>query len=396
MIHVAIDTSALEDNKSLNDANYKALKRLVDSKIITIHIPYIVKKEIETQEKELYLETYKQLKTSLRKFDRVRKNKDIDQKINQIKTQFDELESSIFADAENFSKQWAEGLNSQICELNQSQTSDAWDAYFNGAAPLTSKKERQDIPDSFICRGIENIQRDVTDLVVLAKDKKIFNTFNNKPNYEVHKTIREFVESAKIQEELEELDTIRGSEIFKNQIQNLIGFIHKFELTTNLIKSYLKDNIGKAIIDSSVYGVPLSNEMDGEATISSYSDGLNINLNLDKAIHYGENQFGFDFELEVEVFIDYYIDKSEYYMSLADHEHEPRNVSIDDWNDHVFQAESDVNVAVKGTVSIKIDTSNVDFAELAKCEPEELDDYLNDIYCESQIKIESIESIEII
>lgn len=396
MIHVAIDTSALEDNKSLNDANYKALKRLVDSEIITIHIPYIVKKEIETQEKELYLEKYKQLKTSLRQFDRVRKNDDLYQKINQIKTQIDQLEPSIIADADNFSKDWVEGLNSKICELNQSQTSDAWDAYFNGAAPLTSKKERQDIPDSFICRGIENIQRDVTDLVVLAKDKKIFNTFNNKPNYEVHKTIREFVESSKIQEELEELDTIRGSEIFKNKTQNLIGFIQKLELTTNLIKGYLENNIGEAIIDSSVYDVPLSNDIEGEATISSYYDGKNVNLDLDKATHYGENQIGFDFELEVEVYIDYYIDKSEYYMSLADHEDDPRNISIEECNDHVFQAESVVNVAVKGTVSIKIDTSNVDFAELAKCEPEELDDYLNDIYCESQIKIEAIESIEII
>lgn len=395
MIHVAIDTSALEDNKSLIDANYKALKRLVDTQEITIHIPYIVKREIETQEKEFYLEKYKQLQTSLRKFDRVQKPAELYQKINQIKAEIDQLETTILEDAERFSKAWVEGLNSQICELNQDQTNNAWEAYFNGTAPLTSKKERQDIPDSFVCRGIEKIQSDVTDLVVLAKDNKIYKTFKNKPNYEVHKSIREFISSEQIQSKLEELDTITGINIVKSEIQNLVGFIQKFEASTNMIKDYLESNVGERIVDSSIFNVPYSNDADGEATISSFYDGQNISINLTKPTHYGENQIGFEFELEIEVIVDFFIDKSDYYLEFYNDNAEGPNISVDDWNDHVFHAESEVNVKVKGTVSIKIDTSNQDFAEIANCKPEELDDYLNDLYCDSKIEIESIDELEL-
>lgn len=394
MIHIAIDTSALEDNKSLNDANYKALKRLVDAKIISIHIPFIVKREIETQEKELYLEKFKQLKTSLRQFDRVRKNNDLYQKIRQIKTEIDQLEPTILEDADNFSKAWVEGLNSKICELNQNQTTDAWAAYFNGEAPLTSKKERQDIPDSFVCRGIEQIQKDVTDLVVLAKDKKIFDTFKSKPNYEVHKTIREFIASQNIQDKLKDLD--KGFQIFQKQTQNLLGFIQSYEQSNPQIKVYLESNIGEAILDSSVNGIPYSNDIDGEATISSYYDGRDVEIDLTNPTHYGEDQIGFKFKLNVEVVVDYFIDKSEYYGHYyGDDDSWISDISVEDWNDHVLHAESTIDVKVTGIVSVKIRPEAANLVELANCDPEKLEDHFHDLYAESEFKIESVDDIEV-
>lgn len=395
MIHIAIDTSSIENNKSVNDANYKALQRLVNSNEITIHIPYIVKKEIESQEKEYYLTKYKQLQKSLRQFNRVQKPPEIYKKFNEIKNEVDQIEDTILSDAERFSNSWVNGLNSKIWELNTAQSISAWDAYFNGTAPLTLKKVRDDIPDSFICSAIKEIKDAVTNLIVLANDIKVYDTFKDMPNVEVHKTIRDFINSKKTQEILEDLDTITGKNIVQSKLANLVDFIKKYEATTSLMEYFLQSKVGEEIVDSNIYDIPLSNDEDGEASITSYNDGENVKIDLDNPIHYGDNQIGYNFELEVEVLVDYFVNKSDYYSELYTGKHLASNISVEDWNDYVLHAESDIIIKVTGTVSITIDTTNVDFSEIAKCDPDELDDYLHDLYSESIVKIESIGELEL-
>lgn len=394
MIHITLDTSAIGKSKSTNDANYKALQRLVAAKEITIHIPYIVKKEIESQEKEFYLTRYKALQQSLKEFNSVQKPTELYEKINGIKNDIKQIDNIILSDAERFSNAWVNGLDSNIWELNATQSLSAWDAYFNGTAPLTSKKNREDIPDSFICSAIEEIKETVTNLTVLAKDSKVYNTFKDMSNIEVHKTIVDFINSKKIQEILEELDTVRGKSILQGKLTNLVDFIKEYEATTSLMESFLESQIGEKILYAKIYDIPLSNDMDGEATINSYHNGENIRIDLDNPIHYGDNQIGYNFELEVEVLVDYFVNKSDYYSEFYAGQNLASNISVEDWNDHVLHAESDVNIKVTGIVSITIDTSNVDFSEIAKCDPDDLDDHLHDLYSESIINIESIGEIE--
>lgn len=394
MIHIAIDTSAIGQSKSTNDANYKALQRLVAAKEIAIHIPYIVKKEIESQEKDFYLTRYKALQQSLKEFNSVQKPTELYEKINGIKNDIKQIDNIILSDAERFSNAWVNGLDSNIWELNATQSLSAWDAYFNGTAPLTSKKNREDIPDSFICSAIEEIKETVTNLTVLAKDSKVYNTFKDMSNIEVHKTIVDFINSKKIQEILEELDTVRGKSILQGKLTNLVDFIKEYEATTSLMESFLESQIGEKILYAKIYDIPLSNDMDGEATINSYHNGENIRIDLDNPIHYGDNQIGYNFELEVEVLVDYFVNKSDYYSEFYAGQNLASNISVEDWNDHVLHAESDVNIKVTGIVSITIDTSNVDFSKIAKCDPDDLDDHLHDLYSESIINIESIGEIE--
>lgn len=346
MIHVALDTSAIGQSKSTNDANYKALQRLVAAKKIAIHIPYIVKKEIESQEKEFYLTKYKALQQSLKEFNSVQKPTELYEKINEMKTDIKQIDSDILLDAERFSNAWVKGLESNIWELNTTQVLSAWDAYFNGTAPLTSKKNREDIPDSFICSAIKEIKETLINLTVLAKDSKVYNTFKDMPNIEIHKTIVDFIKSEKIQEILEELDTITATEldiitgknIVSGKLKNLVDFIKKYEATTGLIEAFLESNIGEKILYATIYDMPLSNDIDGEASINSYNNGENIKINLENPIHYGDNQIGYNFELEVEVLVDYFVNKSDYYSEFYGGGHFASNISVEDWNDHVLHA----------------------------------------------------------
>ncbi|WP_291374994.1 PIN domain-containing protein [Acinetobacter sp. UBA6720] len=159
MIHVALDTSGIGKNRSQKHASYKALKRLIEANQLTVHAPYVVKRELESQELEYYLKEYRLLKESLKKFMKVPKSQAVQEIINEIQIKIHESDNTINLDAENFSKAWLKGLNSKIQEIDQDQAISALESYFRGTAPLTIAKNRDDIPDSFICRGFEEIKK---------------------------------------------------------------------------------------------------------------------------------------------------------------------------------------------------------------------------------------------
>ncbi|WP_019837042.1 PIN domain-containing protein [Acinetobacter towneri] len=382
MIHIALDTSGIGKTKSQKEASYLALKRLIKANQLTIHAPYVVKRELETQELEYYLKEYRLLKESLRKFLRVPKSEVVHKIINDIQKKIEESEDIINSDAEFFSRSWLSGLNANIQQIDNNQTISALEAYFKGSAPLTSPKNREDIPDSFICRGIEEIKKRFSNLVVIANDKKIVNTFSKLPNYSIFHSVEEFILSTHIQEKLQGLD------IIDSQIGNLLSFIQRSEIKNPIIHDFLADKISDEIWNIKIHDISYSND-ENEATISSAYTGSNITLDLKNPIHYGEDQIGFRFDLEVEAEIEYFIDKHEYYSRLENE----WAVYVSDWNDHVFEASETRLLHVSGIVSIKFDTTSLNLSEISQLDEDEFDDYFHDVYREAELNIESIEEI---
>lgn len=383
MINIALDTSGIGKNKSTNHASYKALKRLIEANQIKIYIPYVVKREIETQQLAYYLTDYKNLCESLKKFSKIPKSLEVSEIISSLQQQIQNSEVKILEDASNFSSSWINGLNAEIQEIDTDQTLLALEAYFNGTAPLTSAKNREDIPDSFICRSIEKIKNNVGPLTIIAEDKKIIKTFEDKEDCILFNKIDVFISTNEIQEKLKALD------IISSKIGNLLQFIQRSETSNPTIQDYLSENIGDAIWNETVDGITYSND-GNQATISSTSNGKNISIDFSKPIHYGSDQLGFPFELITEVEIEYFIDKSEYYMNF---DYGTENLSVGDWNDHVFEASEYIEVEVSGIISVKISTKNLDLTEISELEEHEFDDYFHDVYREAELNIETIEKI---
>ncbi|WP_336951164.1 PIN domain-containing protein [Acinetobacter sp. AS167] len=391
MIHVAFDTSGIGQNRSINNINYKALKRLVSENLITIHIPHVVKREIETQQAAFYLEHFQKIIKNFKDFRQIPKNKELNEFFLQIENSLNIITENVHSDAKRFSEQWIKEINGEIYGIDSNEAVLALEAYFQGSAPLTSVKNRLDIPDSFICRSFEKIQTVINDLlIIVVSDKKIKNTFKNNDNFNMYDDIHQFVNSDLIQPLLKNLDYLQSIST------DLIKFIRQFEQSDQSITSLLKHTIGESIVYKSVYGVPNSNEHNGEATITSYYDGNNININFDDPTHYGDDLIGFPFDLEIEVSIEYFISKSEYWAVAADDNFDDSHLSIGDWNDHTYEVEEIVLIKVQGIVSIKIKKSEFLNDEIKSMSRLEIDDYLKDIYQQSDVKIESIENIELV
>jgi hypothetical protein len=88
-----------------------------------------------------------------------------------------------------------------------------------------------------------------------------------------------------------------------------------------------------------------------EATVFSVGDPETINLKFGDTKLYGDNRFVIPFSLKVECLLTYSIFKSDYY-ALDDEKAE--NISIDDWNDHYYEAEEYYLLKVEGLVSVNI------------------------------------------
>ncbi|HAV5431905.1 hypothetical protein ACL9Z5_000731 [Acinetobacter calcoaceticus] len=385
MIHVALDTSGIGKNRNQKNASYKALKRLVEANQLTIHIPYVVKRELETQELAYYLNEYRAVKDNLRKFLKVPKSKEIHEITLSINEQIENAEQKILEDAQIFSRSWLDGLHSQIQELDVSQTIQALEAYFNGLAPLTTIKNREDIPDSFICRGIERIKSNLESLTIIANDKKIIKSFENSINYKIFKNIDDFIASPKIQEKL------KGLDIIEKETVDLTNFINKFEKINPIIHNYLESNISEELWQVTINLDSIDNG-DDEATITSAYDGENIKVNFDEPIHYGNNQLGYYFELQVEAEIEYFMNIHDTYSHLDD----DILMNMTYWNDYISKVSRTAQLHVSGIISIQIIINQIDSAIFSDLKHSDLDEELNNIYEESKINIESIDEIHIV
>lgn len=383
MIYLTMDTSGTGGNRDISHASFKALQRLVTANQISIHIPYVVKREVETQDYKKYIDKYESALSGIEKLDKMNKKADIQQAISGINNHLKALEEAIKNDADSRSKLWFEMLSAQYYEIDETQAKQAFEAYFLGTAPLTEPKDRKDIPDSFVCRGIEKIKTNTEHLHLIVKDKKVANTFKNNSNYTIYEDITVFIESNDIKNKLKGLDKLN------NLITNSIQFIENLEKNNPTIESYLSSNIGENIIGKTICDSSIPDDNNG-ATINSYGEPENIHLDFTNPIYYGEDQIGIKYELEINVSAEFYIYKSDYYSILE----EGRRISVSDCNDHYFEAEDEFNLKVTGIISIKLNTQNL--AEIAKLEKEELEDYFEDTYTDAEVNIESVDSIELI
>ncbi len=380
MIYVTFDTSAIS-KMGTHKADYEAIKRLVDSENIEIHIPYVVKRELETQRILLNKES---LNNITKQINNLKKTLMGASNISDFMNYFEKSKKEIMQDVEDNVKDFFEGWKAIIHQLDETQSINALEAYFEGKLPLSEPKNREDIPDSFICRSIENLKdvNNIDSLVVVANDKKVIRNFEGKEGFSIYKTIEEFIRAEDIQLMLSNLDII---ESIRNNPQDLVV---NFEQDSSAIKSYLSDAVGEAIYNKSIihYSIPDDNN---EAIINGYDEGHDIKLNFDNIIHYGNNQIGVKFELNIWVNAYFFIYKRDYYI-------EEYNFSVSDWNDYYFESEDEFHVKVNGVVSIKPNHSNLDITEIDLLDNDEINDHLHDYYCDSIMNIESIDSIELI
>ena len=194
---------------------------------------------------------------------------------------------------------WGESINAVRHPLCLEQATDALEAYFQGKPPLKVKKVRDDIPDSFLVRAIQKIFKENGDVCLVAEDKKVQESFDENDKVTVYKSLAEFIESDGIQSELKDIDVLKNLEKIESAI---IEFESEYgEISSAVSKDICKKILWETISDPSI---PDDNH---EASISSYYEPEDVDLDLSDISYYGNGSFGVPFTLKMKVGAIYYI-----------------------------------------------------------------------------------------
>jgi hypothetical protein len=355
LIHVVLDTNVYRNNPNRDNLHFKALERLSNEGVISVHIPYVVLREFQTQQREIYSKDLVKAVSGLTGLSRKQLDKAVLDKLNEIKSELENESEGILSSAESQITDWAHSIGASIYPLCIDQTNAALEAYFKGAPPLKSVKNRDDIPDSFIVQSIYKLSSEGKDVHVVAGDVKVRDAFSGEHTICTYENMSEFIESDHIQNELKDLDLIEN-------IGPIVEAIEKFEESSSEIINFISDNLGESIVWKT-FSDPSIPDDNNEATVNSYNEAEDIEFDFDEIGYYGNGQFGIPFSAKIVVLADYYIFKSDYYCMDPEREHVP---SVTDHNKHYFEAEDEFELCVSGLVSIALDRDNINLEDLSE------------------------------
>ncbi|MCP5245523.1 MAG: DUF4935 domain-containing protein [Burkholderiales bacterium] len=373
MIHVVLDTNIYRNNPNRDNLHFKALGRLSKEGAIKVHIPYVVLREFQTQQREIYSKDLAKAVSGLGGLSRKQLDKTTLDTLNNIKSELKNKSEGILCSAENQITNWANSIGASIYPLCIDQTNAALEAYFQGSAPLKSIKNRDDIPDSFIVQSIYKLSSETKEIHVVAGDEKVRDAFSSENLIHTYESLSEFIESDYIQNELKDLDLIKN-------IDSIVRAIEQFENNNSEIMNFISNKLGDAIVGKA-FSDPSIPDDNNEATVNSYDEAEDVEFDFNEVGYYGNGQFGIPFSAKIVVLADYYIFKSDYYCMDPEREHVP---SVTDHNKHYFEAEDEFELSVSGLVSIAIDRDNInfdDFSESIIKESFEIDEITNIELC---------------
>lgn len=373
MIHVVLDTNIYRNNPTRDNLHFKALERLSKEGVIRVHIPYVVLREFQTQQREIYSKDLAKAVSGLSGLSRKQLDQALLNKLKAIRGELENKSEDILNSAESQITNWANSIGANIYPLCIDQTNAALEAYFQGTPPLKSVKNRDDIPDSFIIQSVYKLTSEAKQVHVVAGDGKVRDAFSNDDSIFTYDGLSEFIESGHIQNELKDLDLIEN-------LGSIVEAIEQYENDNSDIMNFISSSLGEAIVYKT-FSDPSIPDDNNEATVTSYWEAEDVELDFDEIGYYGNGQFGIPFNAKIFVLADYYIFKSDYYCMDPEKERVP---SVTDHNKHYFEAEDEFELCVSGLVSIAIDRDNInfnDFSESIVEEDFEIDEITNIELC---------------
>lgn len=337
---IILDTSILRGN-TLEGIHFSALARIISEGYLNFRIPTIVDNEISTQRLQTIREKFVSLEKELRGISRNSVISDQQQDVitaageSLLEMKQELLSSQIRNDWAN----WKLSMRAETLLLSQQEYDAAFQAYFEGSPPFEKLKFRNDIPDALIYQQILTLAEEA-EVVFICQDGRLRQAADSHPNITVYSDLSEYLNSSQARGFIAE---ITADENLSSNPQALRSFL---EANEESIKQIVIDSGGESLVRQAIdfddmYG------SSGEHTVSSEGVVGEVRLDLGNLNYFGDGEFELPVEFDAEALIEYFIEKGEYY-SLP----ETEQPSVSEWNDYVYEAESEESVRATGTLRI--------------------------------------------
>ncbi|QZN82109.1 PIN domain-containing protein [Stenotrophomonas sp. DR822] len=338
MINIVLDTNVYRKNPFRSDLPFQALARLAKAGLVKVYLPYLVEREFQTYRRSLCQKDISSAESALSSLLKKELSPTSKALVEATLSDIKEYGQSVLDDAEQSLLMWANEIGAIRQELTFEQSKSALEAYFQGSAPLTEPKKRNDIPDSFIYQAVKAIPA-TSPLVVISEDGKLADAMSLIEHASTFTSLAAFIEKESTQALIVDLDVT-------DKLPQIISIIEQHQAETNDISSAIEGKIGDSLVNITIHSSRIPDD-NNEATVSGYNDAEDIELHFDDASYFGNGEIGLPFSLSLWVSAYFYIYKPDYYA--MDFE-----FSVTDHSDHYFQAEDEFFLSVSGTARISV------------------------------------------
>lgn len=342
MLHLFLDTSIFRANPERNSAAFQVVARIGNSGGLTIHIPYVVRREFLTHREDEYVGPLDEAQKQLQKLSRRQLPTELEKNIKQAQ--------ELISNSTPISKGWVHEEFDLWCaqagakkyKVANHHGLKVLDAYFNGSEPFKSVKNRNDFPDAFIFESVTDLSQSFGQLNAVIADNKLRDSCETLDGVFTFSTLDEFVRSPSFQA------TIKDTFISQH-FEKLIALIIENPVD-------IEEEASNALFEQlSMYTITDRSILDDnhEALVTMLDIPSSGGLDWASAEYYGSGIVTVPLEFKTEVLADYYIFKSDWY---ALGEERASTISISEYdNRHYFEAQEEFELLVSGAIALSLD-----------------------------------------
>jgi len=352
MIEVVLDTSIFRQDPKREKSAFRALKRLCWQNKVQLHIPEFVKREFLSQQEDLIAKDLDAIRSSANSLLRRTRRKELTRYATKVVRGAEEVCPKITAEVgEEFAK-WMSESNAKGQRIKSEHTQQVINDYFEGNPPFKTRKNRSDIPDSFIWQAICDISERTREVHIVANDGALLQAVKSKPGLISYSTLEEFIESPVCQTAIRQLDQAITANIdrISKQIRKDESLAHMVEV--DIINALSSRKVrGRDILDDN-----------NEGMILTVGEPKNLKFDFEAIDYYGGGEFGIPFTTSIECSVSYAIAKGNFYTLP---EWKADRISVGELNEHYLDAEEDFAIDVEGSLLVKMDLPDLDKAHLS-------------------------------
>jgi len=328
------------------------LRRLCNEGKINLIIPEIILREFTTQEQERAAIAGKNILRELNFFSKtlyVTEKNALTSSIKDIQTSLTEANKII----QNRIDAFIFETNAKILTANINDYKETFERYFNGEKPFGAIKARKDIPDALVFVQTKNIKD--YELVFISGDERLRKAVKEE-GLSVFSTLSDFIET-------EEIKKIIKLNEFDDMLYSVLPQILDNE---NLVRLFRTD-LEQILLFSKITDEKIPDD-NNEGTITGIMGIYPTEFNKEEIKKLGSGLFTIPFYCEIDSCLEYYCFKADFYGLDEDR---IREIYIEDWNDHYYQAEESYPLICTGKLGLQFNT-NLTSDEINNNSPEKL------------------------
>jgi len=382
MVHVVIDSTVLRNDPSRKKAAFEVIERLANKGKLKLHIPFFVEQEFLSQEFDIYSASLDKIEKEIKNLQRRLPSTEIENFLAEFQEKFESLQKQMPTFVEAEFKEWVKRLDAVVHPIGESHGVNVAHAYFRGDPPFREKKKREDFPDALIWQTVLDLTTEVNSLCFVSGDKMLLKSCEAHSSITAFANLDDLIASDVGKTLLAAEEAEETEEVVKDNLDRLLKLV---SARSDLIASGISNELINLLCGETLKSHKILDD-NNEGIVSSVSDPEGISLLIKEAQYYGDGLVVIPFTLSVEALVDYAIDKADWF-ALDDEE--SKEISISDLNDHYFSAQEDYMLKVSGILSIHLDVETLQSSNQSE-------DVLSDMLVDSEIEIDSIESIQIL